>query len=332
MNDRSMKCPYCGDDASGQYQEDFTHMFVTCPSCGRFEFQAFPDTVGSKIKDKIASYLYYTGKVEEHADYRFYNFVGSRSAFDKQFEKYPWCHYASTAEIEAFYPKTFAERIDRILLGMAKKSLFFGDKIVLSKSQLVSAMFVRRFDNKGKAVDEKTIDYQLSEVGKYIEENGFVEHYREEDKHIYIIKPDGYKRIDKLQTEEAETSKNVFVAMSFADDMKEVREAIKTSILDSGYIPRIMDEIEHNHQIVPEMLYEIRKAKFVIAELTGHNNGAYFEAGYALGQGKEVIQICSKDRFGTDGHFDVKQINTILWETTEELTQKLSARIKATIK
>ena len=93
-----------------------------------------------------------------------------------------------------------------------------------------------------------------------------------------------------------------------------------------------MDEIEHNHQIVPEMLYEIRQAKFVIAELTGHNNGAYFEAGYALGNGKEVIQLCRKDKFGEDGHFDVKQVNTILWEDTKDLQERLKNRIRATMK
>ena len=79
------------------------------------------------------------------------------------------------------------------------------------------------------------------------------------------------------------------------------------------------------------MLYEIREARFVIAELTGHNNGAYFEAGYALGFGKEVIQICKASAFGTDGHFDVKQVNTILWKNIDELTQRLISRIKATI-
>jgi hypothetical protein len=31
-------------------------------------------------------------------------------------------------------------------------------------------------------------------------------------------------------------------------------------------------------------------------------------------------------------HFDVKQINTIIWETETELTEKLSKRIEATIK
>lgn len=119
--------------------------------------------------------------------------------------------------------------------------------------------------------------------------------------------------------------------MSFDDSMNEVRETIKNVIISNGYNPRIMDEVEHNHQIVPEMLYEIRQSKFVIAELTNHNNGAYFEAGYALGVGKDVIQVCRKDTFGTDGHFDVKQVNTILWEDQENLYKRLDARIKATI-
>lgn len=332
MNEKIIYCPYCGTESTAQNYEDFTYMFVDCPTCGRFEYQAFPRTIGDDMKDKVASYLYYTGVLEEHKDYRFFNFVGTKSAFDSAYEKYPWCYFASMSEIEAFYPKTFSERIDRILLGMAKKSEFFGNTITYSKSQLLSAMFVRRFDKHGKVIDTKTVDYQLSEICQYLDDNQYLEYYFNEDEIGFLIKPAGYKRIDELQIKEASTSKNVFIAMSFADDMKEVRESIKKAVYDCGYIPRLMDEIEHNHQIVPEMLYEIRQARFVIAELTGHNNGAYFEAGYALGNGKEVIQICSKERFGTDGHFDVKQINTILWETTDELTEKLIARIKATIK
>lgn len=332
MNQREMNCPYCGTIASAQNDESLTYVFVECPTCGRFEYQAFPSTIAADMKDKVASYLYYTGTVEEHEDYRFFNFIGTKSAFDNNFAKYPWCYFATIPEIEAFYPKTFAERIDRILLGMAKRSDFFGDRIAYTKDQLLSAMFVRRFDKEGNVIDTKAVDYQLSEICQYLEDNQYVEHHTNGDEFTFLIKPTGYKRIDELQTEEAQKSKNAFIAMSFADDMKEVREAIKAAVYECGFIPRLMDEIEHNHQIVPEMLYEIKQAKFCIAELTGHNNGAYFEAGYALGCGKEVIQICSKERFGTDGHFDVKQINTILWDTTEDLQKKLSARIKATIR
>ncbi len=142
--------------------------------------------------------------------------------------------------------------------------------------------------------------------------------------------PSGWARIENIERDDSQ-KKNVFIAMSFDPSMNMVRETLKKAIASNGYNPRIMDEIEHNHQIVPEMLYEIRQAKFVIAELTGHNNGAYFEAGYALGVGKDVIQICRKDTFGKDGHFDVKQVNTILWEDLDDLYNRLNDRIKATI-
>ena len=83
-----------------------------------------------------------------------------------------------------------------------------------------------------------------------------------------ILLPKGYERIDSLQKANAKKTKNVFIAMSFAPEMAETRDAIKDALVRCGYVPRIMDEIEHNHQIVPEMLYEIREARFIIAELT----------------------------------------------------------------
>ena len=57
-------------------------------------------------------------------------------------------------------------------------------------------------------------------------------------------------------------------------------------------------------------------------------NGAYFEEGYAMGLGKPVIQLCKK---GVQFHFDIAQKNTIMWETENEIPEKLCNRIKATI-
>ena len=47
-----------------------------------------------------------------------------------------------------------------------------------------------------------------------------------------------------------------------------------------------------------------------------------------MGLGKAVIQICKK---GTKLHFDAAQKNTIVFESTEELSERLMKRIKATI-
>ena len=333
-NTRNEPCMFCGTSALVSLQENHTYHFVECPVCGRYNHQVFPTHYGSAFKDEIAAYLFYcghTGKSDESR--RDYVFLGSKETYDKENAQYPWAYYASEDEIKAYYPRKFTERIDRILLGLAERSSFLSDVIELSREEILSAYFIKRFDEQGNPLSSEQIGHQFTKINDYLTTNGLID-FSNSDRitRRIMLEPEGWKRVDYLQREEEKISRDVFVAMSFADDMKETRETIKKAITANGFIPRIMDEIEHNHQIVPEMLYEIRKARFVIAELTGHNNGAYFEAGYALGCGKEVIQVCNKSKFGEDGHFDVKQINTVMWENQEDLLKRLDARIKATVR
>lgn len=144
------------------------------------------------------------------------------------------------------------------------------------------------------------------------------------------LKPKGFSRIYELNKTQA-NNKKVFVAMKFGTETDALRAKIKEGIIKAGYEPIIMDEVEHNHQIVPEMLYQIKNSRFVIAELSHHNNGAYYEAGYALGMGKEVIHICKKDELKSGLHFDVAQVNTLVYENIDLIPDLLAKRIKATI-
>ena len=122
--------------------------------------------------------------------------------------------------------------------------------------------------------------------------------------------------------------KKVFVAMWFDDSMKKARESIEKVISDCEYKPMLIDIKEHNNQIVPEIFKEIDDSTFVVADLTGHRGGVYYEAGYAMAKGKQVI-LCCKD--GETTHFDVAQINTIYWKDEDDLYERLIKRIKATI-
>lgn len=124
-----------------------------------------------------------------------------------------------------------------------------------------------------------------------------------------------------------EKRKSVFVAMWFDSSMENARIKICKAINDSGFKPILIDQKEHNNQIVPEIFYEIKGSSFIIADLTGQRNGVYYEAGYAEALGKTVILTC-KDSEKT--HFDVAQKNTIFWDTEEDLYKKLTSRIVAT--
>ena len=71
-------------------------------------------------------------------------------------------------------------------------------------------------------------------------------------------------------------------------------------------------------------------------DVTISNYGAYYKAGYALGKWKQVIICCRKDTYDDSNmnrpHFDIAQKSMVVWETEDELVEKLSRRIIATLK
>lgn len=87
---------------------------------------------------------------------------------------------------------------------------------------------------------------------------------------------------------------------------------------------------EHNNNICDEIIAEIRRSKFLIADFTGQRGGVYFEAGFAYGLGLPVIWTCKKDDV-SNLHFDINHYNFILWEKSEDLCTNLCNRILATI-
>ena len=77
--------------------------------------------------------------------------------------------------------------------------------------------------------------------------------------------------------------------------------------------------------------------KFAVVDVTCPNFGAYYEAGYAQALEKQVIICCRKAEHESPDkkkrpHFDIAQKPVIVWETEEELVEKLKRRIEATVR
>ena len=93
---------------------------------------------------------------------------------------------------------------------------------------------------------------------------------------------------------------------------------IKPGIEDAGYEARRIDWIEHINKIDDEIIAEIKRSRFVVADFThgksGARGGVYYEAGFAHGLNIPVIFTCQKDVL-EDIHFDTRQYNHIAWES-----------------
>jgi len=136
------------------------------------------------------------------------------------------------------------------------------------------------------------------------------------------ITADGWDYLEQHERH-IEDRTQAFVAMSFADDLKSIWQGpIFNAITKAGYKPYRVDAEPHSDRIDVKIMAEIKNSRFVVADVTEHKLGVYFEAGYALGLGLPVIWCVRKDHL-EKAHFDTRQYNHITWETLEDLEDQL---------
>lgn len=329
------KCPICESSLQHNIQSDLSDvLYVNCPACGRFAineeyYEDFIDRQFPRVtKSEIASYLHYQ---ENRIPHPF--LCGEKTTVPSNHRR------VSLEEIRSWYPKAFSDKVDMFLLNLAKRMNFMGEPVLFSPETLYSACFVNREPQGPMKNLPDTITAQARYFEKYIIEQGYVT----PDHNGFVIQPKGLERIDGLQRDAKSRSKDVFVSMSFSNNTKETREALKKAIIDAHFSPEFIDEIIHNKQIVPEMFRLIRECRFLILEISDPNYGAYYEAGYALGLGKEIIICCSREAFERKyeteeekkyakylkPHFDIAQKQILVWDDYADLQKKLAEWIKA---
>ncbi len=144
----------------------------------------------------------------------------------------------------------------------------------------------------------------------------------------------GWSRLDEIQRGNTST-RIAFMAMKFGDEQTDslYRDYFKPAVKDCDFDLKRLDEGQPAGLIDDRLRVEIRQSRFLIADLTHNNNGAYWEAGFAEGLGKPVIYTCRKDVFEQGTHFDTNHHLTVIWEwdKVEEAVSKLKNTIRATL-
>lgn len=139
----------------------------------------------------------------------------------------------------------------------------------------------------------------------------------------------GWGRIEELKRAHI-SSKYAFFARKFANaDLDQLfSRCLKPAVKQTGYdLQTVTQKAGHIDAIIED---EIRRCRFLIADLSDHNAGAYWEAGFAEGLGKPVIYICN---VGVITHFDTSHRQTVRWDlgTLDETAKQLKAVIRNTL-
>lgn len=144
------------------------------------------------------------------------------------------------------------------------------------------------------------------------------------------IRSKGWEYVDELRRGGA-SSVQGFVAMWYDDSLEEAfADGFSPAIEQSGYRPFRLDKEHYTGKIDNEMVAQIRRSRFLVADLTGKNANVYWEAGFAEALGRKVFLTCHAD-YWDDRAFDIEHDVCIKWETAEELRVKLQNKVVAVL-
>ena len=318
------KCPICGStEKCSQKIVPDNYIYIQCHT---YSFECFIDedllemADGDEIKEKALDLI-----VEHLLRNRFCNVDGHQFKWGFYYEpsyktkETDKPYMVNMAERIGSYPENIAELVDRALVNLSIRFPNYGEFIVPYPNEKRTVFDHKGFNGKYYGIHEIMEEFSLLKETDH--------------EHVYKISANGWERIQELQNRNQEIRQG-FIAMSFREETKPIRESFRQAIAESGYAVRIIDEKEHNNQIVPEIFYEIQRSRFVVVDVTYPNYGAYYEAGYAQALGKEVIICCRDAEFHSKEsrpHFDISQKSMIVWKDESELIERLKRRIEATV-
>lgn len=243
----------------------------------------------------------------------------------------------SIKDAEARRALPIRERADRFLRYLADREQYPGVGFPALSYEIDRKSFLLALSRLESSTDPSAIDAQKREIsffGGYLEEQRWIESYEWRGHSHNRLTVAGHVRLAELETTHTPSSK-AFVAMWFDESMNEAWDrGIAPAIRDAGYDSVRIDQREHVNKIDDEIIAEIRRARFVVADFThgdtGARGGVYYEAGFAHGLGIPVIFSCRKDNLD-EVHFDTRQYNHIVWETSGDLRNQLTKRIAAVL-
>jgi hypothetical protein len=271
---------------------------VHCGVCGHFNI--FEAAMMTAMMEGISDAHIYSGALREHA-------LTGNSYQIKDFDD---------LRHSVWIPENPIEQIDKLLLALERATSYFGETLTLNFHEAYSYAYAKNGDEFFELIrNAHSLTY--IEFGGNFPTSSVKLMWR------------GAERLAELHRGDV-NSNQAFVAMWFHPRTDVVfSDGIEPALDATGFKALRVDKKEFNHKIDDEIIASIRRSGLVIADVTGHRQGVYYEAGYAQGLGIPVIWTCW-DKFLGKAHFDIRQFNHINWKDPEDLKERLINRIEAT--
>lgn len=303
-------CGVCQElsEYSGATNNGIIVFHVTCPRCGQYQIDYVAKAYLNVQLDptKVAVLSHAIRKMQRTTDI---------PVLDQQ----------TVARIlQNPLPKP-AEQQNSFILWLGDNSLGLGEKIDVD-SLIIQAEIGARSQHGVRTIVDHLVDTNLVLQTKMAGVGGQSLNWK------LALSMEGWEYYEDLKRGGI-SSRKAFMAMKYGDpELDEiVANYIRPAVQDTGFNLYRLDDSPKAGLIDDRLRVEIRTSRFLIADLTHENAGAYWEAGFAEGLGKPVIYTCEKNKFNEKKtHFDTNHHTTVLWD--RDSLGKVSHDIKNTIR
>jgi len=304
------KCPLCGFELKDKPSEVFETdgLIYACPNCGCYEL----DFVSRANLPRVAEFGPDSLSVLSH--------VVRRMNRGDSCAKLDWDQIRRI--LETTHLPLVTEQVENILVWLGENTRF-GDSIQLRPENHAAVMGAVGVEG-AVAVAKALVDLlyargSLTSGGGFLGELTFA----------------GWQAIEQLLLGRSD-SRKAFMAMQYGNaELDHVfAQCFKPAVGDTGFDLRRLDDAPPAGLIDDRLRVEIRTSRFLIADLTHQNRGAYWEAGFAEGLSKPVVYTCEIGVFKKEGtHFDTSHHHTVVWDADDlgAAARELKDTIRATL-
>lgn len=325
-------CAFCGDSKThSTIKGDKYH--YNCPRCGKYEYLSSDHSKIMQILNEKKQEIYFN--LDERKIFRTYcSYVMHAKHFDKEdVEVHVTPQFAEslTKEYRAF---DVLEQKDNFIFWLCAEPFI---SIPILKNECAD-FFEDRYPWFGckTLFDVKNLLEILTQAG-FLSRDEYEKKEYGKSKKVCLLSPTlkAYEYYERLKKGKKATNK-AFLALQFKGDLNQLfKNNLKKTVSQTGFILNTVDEEPKAGLVDDKIRLDIRNSRFVIADLTDGNKGAYWEAGFAEGMGKSVIYMCREDVFNDKKkrpHFDVSHHQCITWskDKFDEAMEKLKNTIRYT--
>ena len=298
--DEIQKCPVCKHEnvklrGLGPLNQVY---FVDCPQCGKYKIESGLNPFST---DEEKSYLISAWIKEQN-----------------ERTKTPKITADTFERLRKIPDPAVSEKQLSLMQALERKSEYPGAEVDVTSPAFIALAWCK---------NQQELIFYL----KSLDERGLLKTTLKSDQNPVaqvMITAKGWDFLEANRHKSRKDSRKVFIAMCFDKSMDPAFDAIRDAIKKTEYEPIRIDRVEHIDKIDDKIIADIKSSKFLVADLTGQNNGVYYEAGFAQGRNIPVIWCVRKDDL-KEVHFDIRQFRCIVWENEQDLRIRLINCIKA---